>query len=348
MSIKPKSKARNLKELLGQLDRGEIKVNARYQRSGEIWPARAKSFLVETVLRGMPVPRVLLHKLSKETPPHHSDIIDGQQRCSILGEYRKDGFALSGDLDNEGLLGKVFSELPSRLRQAFDDYEVPIDEYEGVNHNQIRQVFRRLNYYTAPLNPAEQRHAQFFGELSRFVEDQCQRWRSLFENLHVFTAMQLRRRADEQLMAEIVAAMLNGVSTTTAKSLRAVYQKHERQFSSGPDFARRLDKARNRIEGWDALGRSKLRKHYHLFSLTIAVIHAETGLKSVEDYLGPKRAVRSNDEVLRAFETLDNAIRFKTERGRYAGFWIASREKTNVQVNRLKRCKYFYNALTGG
>src|ERR1700682_421515 len=106
MSVTPTHAKLTLKKLLDQLDNGTIQINRKYQRSGQIWPTRAKSFLVETVLVGMPIPRVLLHKLNPATPPHHSDIIDGQQRCTILQEYRQNGFELSGDVDHAKLQGR--------------------------------------------------------------------------------------------------------------------------------------------------------------------------------------------------------------------------------------------------
>src|SRR3989344_5680463 len=219
MLIKPSQNSLALNSLIDQIKEKKIRINPKYQRSGQIWPARAKSFLVETVLLGMPIPRVLLHKVDPPTPPHHSDIIDGQQRCTILREYRDNSFALTADVDDENLHGKYFNQLTQKQRETFDTYLVLIDEYSGVTHKEIRQVFRRLNYYTAPMNAAEQRHAQLYGELSRFVEEQSAIWQPLFKELRVFTKNQLRRKADEQLMAEIVDAMLNGLSTTTAKSL---------------------------------------------------------------------------------------------------------------------------------
>jgi uncharacterized protein DUF262 len=347
MPTNPTQSKLKLADLVAQLDANEILVNPRYQRSGQIWPSRAKSFLVETVLLGKPIPRVLLHKVDSPTPPHHSDIIDGQQRCTILQEFRQNGFELSADIDTEALQGKSYAKLPARYKKAFDDYEIPIDEYRGVTHKQIRQVFRRLNYYTAPLNAAEQRHAQFYGELGSFVEKQSALWEPIFRKLRVFTKKQFRRKADQQLMAEIVDAMLNGITTPTAKSLRTVYQQNERQFPSVPDFTRRLDKARAYIDRWERIRSMKLRKHYQIFSFILAVIHAETDLATLRSDLGKQKAIRSDADVLRALEALDRAVRLKSTMGRYAPFWAATHEKTNVQANRLRRCEYFYAALTG-
>ncbi len=346
--ITPDSDQIELGTLISQIQGGDIRINASYQRSGQIWPARAKSFLVETVLLRMPIPRILLHVIDPPNP-HHSDIIDGQQRCSILSDFRNDGFALTADIETSNNFGKRFSELTPSQQETFRSYLVPIDRYRGISGAQIRNVFRRLNYYTAPLNAAEQRHAQFFGELARFVEGQSAAWGATFQQLRTFTKRQLRRKADQQLMAEVVDGMLNGVSTPTAKSLRRVYGDHDRQFSSTGDFRRRLDRARSQIDSWrSTLGTTRLvRKHYQMFALLMALMHAQDDLASLRSDLGRRMDLLPDERVFSALERLDEAFRKKATTGRYAPFWRASHEKTNVRENRLTRCRYFYRALTG-
>src|SRR4051812_16010994 len=110
MPVKPTQHTRRLKTLLNELDAGKIRVDSTYQRSGKIWPAHAKSFLVETILRGMPIPRVLLHKIGQAADDHQADIIDGQQRCSILLEYRQNEFSLTDHVDAKALRGKTYAE----------------------------------------------------------------------------------------------------------------------------------------------------------------------------------------------------------------------------------------------
>src|SRR6267142_6281407 len=102
MAITPTSDVMPLVELVLGIQSGWIQINPEYQRSGQIWPLRAKSFLVETVLLEMPIPRVLLHVIDPPPQhPHEIDIIDGQQRCTVLAEFRSGGFALSNDIDDE-------------------------------------------------------------------------------------------------------------------------------------------------------------------------------------------------------------------------------------------------------
>ena len=349
MPVTATNDAMRLDDLISQITTGAIQINRTYQRSGQIWPARAKSFLVETVLLGMPIPRVLLHDIGPAQSTQQREIIDGQQRCTILTEFRSGGFALTSAVDDaNNLQGKRFGDLTSRQQAAFNSYSVLIDRYTGLSPRQIRLVFRRLNYYTAPLNAAEQRHAQFFGELSRFVEAQSAAWASTFDRMRVFTQRQRRRRADEQLMAEVVDAILNGLSTPTAKSLRDVYQRYEVQFSSAGDFRRRLENARATLAGWAGLRRNRLmRKHYQVFSLLLALMHAQGDLAALRGDLGSQRQLRREDRILTSLERLADAVARRVTRGRYARFCAASEEKTNVRDNRLTRCRYFYGALTG-
>jgi hypothetical protein len=312
-------------------------------------PARAKSFLVETVLLHNPIPRVLLHVIDSPSLPHERDIIDGQQRCTILREFRENRFALTQDVDDEQLVGRRYRDLSDVLRDRFDSYQVPIDLYSGVSDRDIREVFRRLNYYTAPLNAAEQRHAQFSGELSTFVVTEADRLVTDTSLLRTFTVRQRRRKAPEQLLAEIVDAMLNGISTTTAKSLRSTYARYDRAFPSALDFERRIAKARGQLVDWvPTLRAVKLfRKHYHLFSFIMALIHAQGDLASLRADLGPRVDLRPERRIFVALQNLERAVSQRANSGTYSPFVVASQEKTNVRDHRLIRCRHFYRALTG-
>jgi hypothetical protein len=346
MPISPKSGTMKLSDLTKRLGDKTMRINDRYQRSGQIWPHRARSFLVETVLQKMPLPRVLLHEVNASAE-HKFDIIDGQQRCSILASYRNDEFPIGQDVDLEALKGKLYTELPGSRRADFDSYDVPTDTYSSVTQKEIRQVFRRLNYYTAPLNAAEQRHAQFYGELSKFVEEQAKAWTPLFDDVKAFTLNQKRRRAAEQLMAELTSAMLLGITTTTEKSLRELYQTHERRFSSAADFATRFEKARSKVAELKALRRSPLRKHYHLYALILAVMHSQKSVRALIPDLGVSTGAQEASNIESALQALSKAVREKQTKGIYAKFWVASSEKTNVRDNRVIRSEYFYRALTG-
>src|SRR3954447_16409309 len=106
MPPKPKRETRPLKQLIKNIQDKGTYVNPRYQRSGEAWPRKAKSFLVETILLDMPIPPVLLHKLPEARGSIVEDIIDGQQRCEALQQFREGRFPLSQNIDTARWRGK--------------------------------------------------------------------------------------------------------------------------------------------------------------------------------------------------------------------------------------------------
>lgn len=70
--------------------------NPEYQR-GPVWSKSQKKSLVDSVLRGYPIPLIYLHYISKQVAGHQQiryEVIDGQQRINALYEYREGNFKL--------------------------------------------------------------------------------------------------------------------------------------------------------------------------------------------------------------------------------------------------------------
>ncbi len=64
-------------------------ANPEYQR-GTVWTPSQKKRLIDSVLRGYPIPLIYLHHISTEVALAKRDdfeIIDGQQRINALFEY---------------------------------------------------------------------------------------------------------------------------------------------------------------------------------------------------------------------------------------------------------------------
>lgn len=76
-------------------NRGELVLQPRFQRR-EVWSPKAKSFLIDTILRGFPVPAVYLRqKISIPTQKTIREVVDGQQRIGTILAYLNDEFPVS-------------------------------------------------------------------------------------------------------------------------------------------------------------------------------------------------------------------------------------------------------------
>ena len=78
------------------MSRTEIVVNRNYQRSDKVWPSAAKSYLIETMLLGYPVPKLYLYQvLDLRSRKTYKEIVDGQQRSVAIFQFYNDEFRLN-------------------------------------------------------------------------------------------------------------------------------------------------------------------------------------------------------------------------------------------------------------
>jgi Protein of unknown function DUF262 len=149
-------------EYCGQLAAGTIVVNKDYQRTDTVWPPAARSYLIETILEGYPMPKFLLsQKTDLKSRKTIKEIVDGQQRTKAITDFFEDKLRISGKTN---FSGKTLKQLDEEDQQRFMNYSITADVFAGATDDEIRQVFRRMNSYTVPLNHQERRHAIHQGE----------------------------------------------------------------------------------------------------------------------------------------------------------------------------------------
>jgi len=135
-----------------------------YQR-GEVWKYRKNALLIDSILRGIDIPKIYLRKL--ENSAHDYEIADGQQRINAIFSFLEGDYCLLEDeekgldlksIDNVKIGGKKFKNLDEELKDKFTDYEVSIAIIETADNREIRTLFGRLQE-GEPLVPAEKRNA---------------------------------------------------------------------------------------------------------------------------------------------------------------------------------------------
>ncbi len=337
-----------VQDFLAALERGEIKVNRDYQRSDEVWPEAARSYLIETILLEFPIPKLALHQITDAaTGKSHKELVDGQQRTATIRAFRDDRFRLSTAVENLALRGLQFSTLSLEQRTTFLNYQLNVDLFLGAEPGQIREVFRRMNSYTVPLNPEEHRHAKFQGQFKWFLHRLGLRLNAAWEVMGVFPQKALVRMADTKLLAEMCHAMLHGVTTTNKGGLDRLYRDNEEEFADEVEFERRIAEAVGTVQAWEELHGTLLMKPFQMYALLLAVMHVRQPLESLQaicesrgvDELERNRSVERLSRLARA---LDEGV----STGRYARFVRASEEKTNVKTEREVRIRFYCEALS--
>jgi len=133
-----------------------------YQRE-EVWSVEKKRKLIDTILRDWHLPKLYFRVLDDGT----IECIDGQQRLVTIWEFFDGKLTLDQDSARR-FGGATYSALPDDLSDAFDDFELDIDEIEDATEDDLRDLFLRLQLGT-PLNTAEKLNA-IGGDLHSFCK----------------------------------------------------------------------------------------------------------------------------------------------------------------------------------
>ena len=301
---------------------GSLNLNPEFQRRS-VWKPDAKSYFIDTVVRGLPAPIIYLRqRVDLKNQRTVREVVDGQQRLRTVFAFIDEALIPDFDADrdrfevkeihNDEVAGKTFSRLRPHLQQRLLSYEfsthvLPID----VEDRQVLEMFARLNSTGVKLNHQELRNAEYFGDFKTTVYtmaiEQLDRWRAW----KVFTDDQLSRMNEVEFTSDVVLNMLSGLTGKTQARLDDIYKRYDKKFQGGQEVQRRFRQVMDSIE--EVLGEeitdTVFRSQVYFFTLFVFVYDLLYGLGSDMK----RRAARKLPSQLRA-KLLDVSRRFETER----------------------------------
>lgn len=181
--MKAKSEVMTVSDLVNLHKEQMLKANAEYQR-GIVWNSFHKKKLIDSVLRGYPLPRIYLHHVLTNVAGLRSErleVIDGQQRINALSEFAQGAFKLLDPIADAASAKfpsfiqnqpcpwahKNFDELGEELQEKFLKASIPVAKIETNDANEVRDLFVRLQG-GVPLSAQERRDA-FPGNFTDFI-----------------------------------------------------------------------------------------------------------------------------------------------------------------------------------
>lgn len=330
------------------MNRHEILVNREYQRNDSVWPPAARSFLIETILLDFPVPKLSLYqKTDVKTKTTIKEIVDGQQRSKAIQDFYTGRLSLSktyGELST--LSGMKLDALPDEYQTRFLDYGLQLDLFVNATSDEVREVFRRINSYTVPLNYEEQRHAVYQGEFKWFVYELARGYDQILIDIGCLSQKQVIRMADAKLLTEVAFSLANGLKTTKKKELDDIYKTRDQSFPESADWEARIRKALEYCFYLEDIHRTSIVKPYVFHTLLLAYIHRKRRVDVLSSDTAPGNEEMGDDAVVAANLTaLAMAIEQGNEQGAYGEFVKACATKTNVASHRAERFRWLYAAL---
>lgn len=350
ISMKTISSNISVADLCDDLDGKKIIVNRDYQRSDKVWPASAKSFLIETILLDFPVPKIaFFQKTDLKTKKTIREIVDGQQRSSAIRDFFKGKFKLSKTIEHDELKNKNFDELDEELQGRFLGYSLSVDLFTDATSEDIAEVFRRINSYNVPLNPEEQRHANFQGDFKWFVSRVSKRLHKKFVSAGIFNEKKIVRMEDNKLLTDICHALRYGITTTKREHLDKLYKDLDSNFREADQYAEAIEYAFAKLNDFPEILNGPLMKPNSVYALVLALIHVRDPFPKLAESFVHTSVVPTeiSEDANEYLAELTDAINNEEE---YDGFFKDFLEAfvgggTNVAEKKKRRFQAFCETL---
>lgn len=204
----------NLAWFVEQNESGSLELRPGFQRR-PVWTDEEKAFLIDSVLRGYPIPEVYVQSLDDGTKQAVA-VVDGQQRLRACLEFMANEFPCTFDVNKLNPLhsladtpwfGKKFSQLEDDERLRIRKYKLIVRDLEDADESQVRHLFHRLNQSNVALNSQELRYSIYQGGLLSAVEALVKH--RAWDHIRMFTKLQQRRMLDSEYISELVIGHLH-------------------------------------------------------------------------------------------------------------------------------------------
>jgi hypothetical protein len=329
-----------------------LEIVPRFQRRN-VWKQPQRSFLIDTILRRMPVPPLFLRSIYDTSRKKVvREVIDGQQRLRAVLDFIDEKYALSKSLDTP-YSGKKFAALTDEQRSAIMSYKFVCESFDGISDREVLEVLQRLNTYSMPLSKQELRNGRFFGRFKqacyKTAYDHLEFWR----RYRIFTEDKIARMLEVQLTSELLIAQVDGMQDKKS-SIDEFYANYDQSFPEGEKHESRFGIIIDQITDslGETLGEGEFRRPPFFYTLYCAVYHRVFGLPN-ETELGTLRKKLSQEErdnLSEAVVSLSNVISAAREKQsypkKYGNFINACLSQTdNIQPRRVRLATLYAEAF---
>jgi hypothetical protein len=315
-----------------------LDLSPEFQRR-QVWSEKAKSYLIDTIIRGKPIPKLIISQSLRQSR-NIRIVVDGQQRLRTILSFMEGDFKISR-AHNRDFAGFRFVDLPIDIQNDFMKYEIGVDVLFDQTYEDILDIFARLNTYSVKLNQQELLNAQYLGFFKQTAYSLGYRYVSYWIEGNIITKAQVSRMAEAELASDLLVALIGGVQTN--KTISQFYKKYEDE----PD---NLEKMEGVFDGTmsfigeiypaNIIRGTNFKRIQLFYSLFCSIAHSLIGLKNLDEVVRPPL---SKDNIGRVRACLDEiSVRFdqEWESEGYQEFLDASRRATTDTSRRIFRSKF--------
>lgn len=271
----------SINDFLEWYDNNQLELAPKFQRRS-VWTDTARSYLMDTILEGKPIPKVFIRqKLNPQTKKSVREVVDGQQRLRTIISYLRDGFTINKRHNKEfgGFYFSQLGEVNEDIQSQVLNYEISVDLLVNMSDSDVLDVFSRLNSYSVTLNEQEKINANHFSAFKTLSDRIAHEHNTFWTSNKILSEQNVLRMLDVQLTADLLIGMLEGIKSK--KQIKKQYEIYERKFDHDVD---ELDDRFNNIiciisEIFNHdLSKREFRRVHVFYSLFLSIYHLKYGI----------------------------------------------------------------------
>lgn len=344
MSLDFKLQLYRINDIIGWDESTELVLSPNFQRRKGAWNLSGKSYLIDTILRGAPMPPFFVREKISVAAARKTrrEVVDGQQRLRTILEYFRGRFTML-PVHNKEFARKTYDQLPETEKIKFLSYQLSVNVLIDADEAEVLEIFRRINSYVVPLNAQEKLNAEYLGAFRQSMLVLTNEHRSFWEQHKLLNSTAIARMQDVQLTADLVAAMMRG-GVQEKSAIRPLYGEFDTDFLEfeyiKPQFALTLD-ACDELLG-EAIPTTIFRRVPLFYSLFCAVYDCYFGFGSKEvnkPRLTQARNLMTVRESLLDLSgaVMDKMVHYQDLRPDYSDFYRTTLQSTDKLPERLRR-----------
>ncbi len=323
----------------------QLVLNPKFQRRA-VWTPQSKSYLINTILLGLPLPVFFLRQ---NTDTHSKktirEVVDGQQRLRAIFDFIDNGFPLK-KTHNEEYGGFYFSELPEEMQADFLAYELSVNVLINLDDKDILDIFARLNSYGVKLNKQELINAKYFGYFKQLAYSLAFEFSKYWEINKLFSNANIMRMKEVEFVSELLVIMLDGIQDV--KALDKYYGKYDESFDNRFEIKRRFEETMDYIANLYGgnFSETAYKSSSLFYGLFVAIYHLNYGVVGIS---APRHTlvVGDNSKVRTALDEIETVLEKTSDlTPEDRAFIISYKKSTGDRAQKSIRCNYMLSVIS--
>jgi hypothetical protein len=325
-----------------------LELSPDFQRR-TVWSEKGKSYLIDTIIRGKPIPKLII-SLEIKGKRTVRIVVDGQQRLRAILEFINGDFKIFR-AHNKELAGYTYSKLPNQ--NDFLQYELGVDIVFNMAYEDILDIFARINSYTVTLNKQEKINATYLGYFKQYAFRYGLKYVKYFLDANILTKARVARMAEAELVADLLVAITGGIQTN--KNVEQYYKKFEEDIGDLDKSLKKVDTIMSfigKIYPAEELALTNWARIHLFYTLFTAIGHNLYGLEGInkkyrstinKNLIGKLRV--AFDQISAKYDEVSEDMESEHQPADYKQFITWSRRATTDTKTRINRTDFLCKKL---